>query len=464
MFDSPASQLEKTQSTLGTLRNARSRPATINDLPAEILSYIFTFARVYCKLKPLLEYEVDSRSFARDNLSPVCVHWRRVCINTPLLWTHIDLSIDEHRLEKYPFYAQRSLERAKQLPLYVHVDDYFLRSGGPQPVINLLVPYANRIVSLDLEVNAWAARSILLGLFGGDYQGSVRDLHLSDANYLANGDGKMEFSSLGAFLLSLKSLSLLSGPSLAYNSPAFRGLIELTISSDIYFEPKPSELVQILTSCPELRSLALVDIIIAGGDPPVNIAQLPNLEILDLRCTPFEDVLSITSCISPGSSALSMSISLDMTNSDLEEVDLSLLQPFFERSHVTRISLDTGREQEVDLGPFIRSLGSVLPLLEELALEGRMLRHSHVEGCLWAERFPRLHTLHVMGESVLVNKLKTILAFSSIRTVRLRSRYPHSTNISQALSKVVPCVSYSPPISSVVKQLSCEWPSTGYLT
>ncbi|KAF8609357.1 hypothetical protein BDV93DRAFT_540686 [Ceratobasidium sp. AG-I] len=339
--DSTASQLQQVQSIPGAPRTKASSFATINDLPVEILRYIFTFAWVYCKLNTLLEHE-DPQPSSLDNVSAVCVYWHNLCIDTPLLWSHVDLDISR-RFEKSALYVQCSLKRAKQLPLHVHIDDHYdLRGCGPQPAIALLAPYANRIVSLDLVVNAYMAQSLLLGLFDTNYKGTVLDLRLYDCDYVTpiddgydGGSSLIPAGALDAFLLSLQSLSLHS-PVLEYSSPAFRGLTELTIMlmPRVYFRPNPDELVYILASCSTLRSLALVGVKLKGQDLPVKIAHLPSLEILDLHNTAFKDVLLITSFISPGACALSMSVSLSTSEDTFDGGDLFPLWSFFQRSRI----------------------------------------------------------------------------------------------------------------------------------
>ncbi|KAF8609358.1 hypothetical protein BDV93DRAFT_518189 [Ceratobasidium sp. AG-I] len=459
-------QFHKTRSTLETPQDTCSSITTIDHLPAEILSYIFTYAKIYCSFERMSQRQGASPRCSRDNVSAVCVYWRSLSIKTPSLWSHIDLNISQNRYEQSSFCARCSLERAKQLPLYVHVecDSSII---DIQSVVAFLAPNAHKIVSLDLSVNSFEARSILLGLFSTDYQGSVFDLRLHDTEsyaLLEIDDERSLFPTgpLDPFLLSLQSLSL-HGPVLEYSSPAFRGLTDLMIIPKDFFELMLEGIWTILVSCPELRSLALINVSLTDeGDWPVDAANLPNLEILDLRHTNFKDVNIITSYISPATSVLSMSLSLNMDESKYSDGDLTLLLPFFERCCVTRLLLDAGETQELDFRLVCQSLGSMVPSLEELALEGCILRCSPIEGCLLAERFPRLHTLHIMGESILVDKLKTVVAFSSIQTIRLRAHFPHPTNIPKALSTVVPFVSYSPSIPLNFKRFPREWPSTRY--
>ena len=140
--------------------------------------------------------------------------------------------------------------------------------------------------------------------------------------------------------------------------------------------------------------------------------------------------------------ALGMSLAPNMDDSYID--DLSPLLPFFKQFHVVRLFLDADyMPDEVNLETVLGSLGGPLPSLEELALDGTLLRDSTVDGGLLAERFPGLHTLHIMGQSLPVNQLKMMVASSPIQTVRFRRHGRHPSEFLQAISEVVPSILYS---------------------
>ncbi|KAF8610162.1 hypothetical protein BDV93DRAFT_8808 [Ceratobasidium sp. AG-I] len=434
-----------------------------------MLIYIFTLAKVHCIHDAVSHYwgleEQALSLLSPESLANVCVYWRNLLHNTPTLWTHIDLSIDQPWDSNFAFHAQRSLDRANQLPLYVHIEGNEWSSDS-QAAVDLLAPYANRIVSLDLPSNALTAHSILLGLFSAPYCGSVQYLSLCDgdseeSDETRGGASLFSTGSLDAFLISLRSLNLVYF-SLDYDSPAFQGLTELAVFSSPYLEPTPSQLTQVLTACPALRSLALVGMSLTAGDLPVNAANLPDLQTLDLRRTSFGDVVTITSCILPRR-GLSMSFSLNMNESGRNKHDLSPLLSFFKRFHVARLFMQTSGFEKLELDVLFCSLGNSLPSLRELALDGGTLAHGLVEGCLLTDRFPQLHTLHILGGSIMVCRLKTMLAFSYVQAVQLRwyRRYP--PEVLQAISEVVPSVFCSIGDTQMYDKLfSWELPSFPY--
>ncbi|KAF8603329.1 hypothetical protein BDV93DRAFT_606903 [Ceratobasidium sp. AG-I] len=470
-IDSSASQLRQTRSALDAPHTSYSHSVTINDLPCEILVHIFMLAKVYCKHEALAEYQEakwhieDGRrdqplpSFYPENVSDVCVYWRKLSDNTPALWSHIDLSIDRAQDANFAFHAQRSLERAKQLPLYVHVEDVDKHSDA-RTVVALLAPYANQIVSFELVVNIFTAQSILLGLFSAQYHGSVQSLCLCDpeSQQLHSDASLFSTGQLDVFLASLQSLSM-RGPALDFSSPAFRDLTELAIIYCIMM-PTPYQLMQILAGCPALRSLTLLMLLLAPGNLPSSPANLSNLQSLDLRYTHFDDVVKIVSCILPRQ-GLSMSFSL---NKYRVRGGFSPLSPFFERFRVARLFVGTeGEHRKLDLTRVLHSLGDSFLSVEELALDADVLAQSPVEGCLSMDRFPRLHTLHILGHTILVDALQSMLVSSSVQTVRFRwyQRYP--SEVLRAISEVVPFVFYSPhTISQQFEPFTWDLPSTSY--
>ncbi|KAF8593078.1 hypothetical protein BDV93DRAFT_566953 [Ceratobasidium sp. AG-I] len=180
---------------------------------------------------------------------------------------------------------------------------------------------------------------------------------------------------------------------------------------------------------------------------PNSAADLSSLQALDLRCMILDDVVTIASCIIPRqglnmSLALGMSLAPNIDDSYID--DLSPFLPFFKRFHVARLSLEADyMPEELNLETVLGSLGEPLPSLEELALDRVLLRDSKVDGGLLAERFPRLHTLHITGESFPVDRLKMMLASSPIQTIWLRRHRRHPSEVLQAISEVVPSVLYS---------------------
>ncbi|KAL4075137.1 hypothetical protein V8B97DRAFT_1542325 [Scleroderma yunnanense] len=99
-------------------------------------------------------------------VSHVSRHWRTVALETPSLWTRIDVSYDDR-----PPYGRVAtyLERSKSLPLHIRIDfeppddDFYVDEEGPRPLFGtdilelfmLLIPYVPRWGSVRVDVTSY---------------------------------------------------------------------------------------------------------------------------------------------------------------------------------------------------------------------------------------------------------------------------------------------------------------------
>ncbi|KAG8728989.1 hypothetical protein FRC11_009758, partial [Ceratobasidium sp. 423] len=102
--------------------------SSINGLPDEILLRIFDYVP---KMKPCpagpRPYITKRSRFLTDpvSLSHVCSRWRRVVLNAPGLWSHIDLQpdVDTAELSRTVARLEAFLERSRPAVLDVHILD-----------------------------------------------------------------------------------------------------------------------------------------------------------------------------------------------------------------------------------------------------------------------------------------------------------------------------------------------------
>ncbi|KAG8947196.1 hypothetical protein FRC04_010919 [Tulasnella sp. 424] len=113
------------QSIPGGKEQLMERPTSIQDLPTELLLYIFR-----------LSFDITSLKRDRCRLILVCQYWRDVVQESAYLWTEISADDDRH-------YAERSLAKSKDLP----IDLYYIWSGGPHPQM-YLSSYVDLVTSL----------------------------------------------------------------------------------------------------------------------------------------------------------------------------------------------------------------------------------------------------------------------------------------------------------------------------
>ncbi|KAG8790840.1 hypothetical protein FRC12_010867 [Ceratobasidium sp. 428] len=95
--------------SLTTTVNNSTRLASINRLPFEILARIFEFSNTYC---------ICHDGYRMNGVAGVCVYWRQVALDTPRLWTHVDIiAAAPHEL------SHLLLSRSESLPLHIHILD-----------------------------------------------------------------------------------------------------------------------------------------------------------------------------------------------------------------------------------------------------------------------------------------------------------------------------------------------------
>ncbi|KAF7799469.1 hypothetical protein EIP86_010704 [Pleurotus ostreatoroseus] len=145
----------RVHSTLNNLRKRYNTLAPISQLPHELIALIFEAF--------VAEYWVSARTPIRQNgrdhslykhsmcgwlvILRVCQHWRAIALDTPSLWTRIELSCE-------PF-VRLALEHAKDLPLKIYADQGFsLTARRSNPYMNalgpLILPAVSRIRSARL--------------------------------------------------------------------------------------------------------------------------------------------------------------------------------------------------------------------------------------------------------------------------------------------------------------------------
>ncbi|CAE6477331.1 unnamed protein product [Rhizoctonia solani] len=94
-------------------------------LPTEILTHIFQLVLPDCLVQRGYFGEISKIKYPMypDALAHVCSSWRQVAINSPSIWTHIDIALD-HPLNRGLFSrAKAYVARAGQLPLEIHISD-----------------------------------------------------------------------------------------------------------------------------------------------------------------------------------------------------------------------------------------------------------------------------------------------------------------------------------------------------
>ncbi|KAF8596333.1 hypothetical protein BDV93DRAFT_528113 [Ceratobasidium sp. AG-I] len=363
--------------SLTATRSTTSLPAPINHLPLEILSYIFLISKNYCDHEKTSPY--------RDGFSEVSVYWRRIAINTPALWTHIDISVGGYRSYRYEstrLYLERSCELAVHIHVYESEDDYDNSTSDTEihQLTALLAPCLPRVGTLELESDSLSKRlieSILDFWMDNGVPGSTSVLSVcrpinakpigptqeSTSAYQAKSPERFE-----DVLLHLRALRL-QNTAFRWDSAAYRNLIELEFDASTV-QPLSipiSTLATILASSPNLVTLKLANLTINMSDDwdvssVVRLEALQVLNIVDLKPQSLRSILP--SIALPKHSS---SLSVGMTFSSGYEL-YETIHNFCARSCITTLYLTPNNNWD-NVERLLPALFSWMPNLERLALD-----------------------------------------------------------------------------------------------
>ncbi|EUC59674.1 F-box-like domain protein, putative, partial [Rhizoctonia solani AG-3 Rhs1AP] len=149
-------KIHQADAAISLVRNTMPTVVPINALPEEILSRIFhlvTYGEP-CKFHHTYEYPAYPTL-----LTHVCSRWRQAAINSPTLWSHIDLSSHGFRgsgepHERHLAHAKTYLARAGQAQLDIHVAEDFPHGLYVHDVriSDFLIPLASRMRSLEIHI------------------------------------------------------------------------------------------------------------------------------------------------------------------------------------------------------------------------------------------------------------------------------------------------------------------------
>ncbi|KEP49204.1 F-box-like domain protein [Rhizoctonia solani 123E] len=393
-----------------TARGGLSQLAPISSLPTEILSHIFQLVANPCvfmvidcedsdsEVSGLDEGEVqnadNSTGLVRrrnkseqlenfptdlDCLSRVCSYWRQFAINTPSLWTHVDI-VPHTLLHKELFArAETYIARAAPLPIELHAADLNPLVYDEEDLRQLLKLVHNRINSLDIAVTyCWRQFHILIleELFLDRTSASTGLTKLttswSPLNYeLDEFFDWFEHSHDG--FLHLTTLRL-HGMFPVWGSIAYHNLVDLRLTppSDIrWTRISESQLRSILEASPGLRILyfALHIVDRQPHDEPVAPVRLSDLELVSISTyRGDEDVLLqpgyILRMLAPGSNPLRLTICHNPDDDNLNDPNYcpGELVEFFRRSNIAKFCAKYSCPQLDQLLRFA-------PDLEELAFD-----------------------------------------------------------------------------------------------
>lgn len=225
--------------------------------------------------------------------------------------------------------------------------------------------------------------------------------------------------SLAEFLSPVQYLQLWNN-SFHWHSPAYHGLIELTLSlrdgpvTYITMYPTQRQMAKILSSCPRLHTLSLdMAMLCRDRQTTVELISLDDLQFLTLQSKDSSGCLGILSLIAPGTKALHVNLSVHS-----DAAFMKGLRSFFRRSNVTSLQIKAIKGLS-----WFKPLSRKFSQLEHLVLDDCNFRDQDLLDFFdlpstRASPWPKLRTLELIGCQIDKNTLDQLIS-SKVRTIKL---------------------------------------------
>ncbi|KAG9084429.1 hypothetical protein FS749_005238 [Ceratobasidium sp. UAMH 11750] len=434
---SKINMLKTAVAVLNRVHNQSIAFVPIQSLPDDVLIHIFTLACTRCRFFPTTERPISKCRITKTMLAVthVCADWRRLAINTPILWTHVDIMDNGPRSR--PGYEKMWLERVGSAPLSVRVAIQHDTSGDyTEGALNQLVPHFGAIRSLGLHADSrHALQAALMYWMSNGTPGSVQELLLTGraklpgqrtANSATFADHfPLRLAVLNSFLAPIQILHL-QYVSVSLVDTICRGLIHIEPSDLTPKAPSPTfRLSSLPTISPKLRILKLEKLRMDSTQyfrlfGAIELNALERLELVDLSPDP---CLTLLSVLHPGPGELTLRLSAPTNPSDEEAV-----RSFLSRSNVTKLFIKVHSDYPpvaadcfgaiTDLGMLAIHFDGHHPQCDPL-LQALLPLPEFSLTCRW----PRLHGLWLIEGGCECDMFKGIIEAYRIQTLMLSLVY-----------------------------------------
>ncbi|KAL5640481.1 hypothetical protein ACGC1H_007659 [Rhizoctonia solani] len=382
------SKIQALETGMRKLHSVHNRSPTlvpISKLPREILVYIFY---LICNHESKWGVNCEGLHDSLPNLnkiSLVCSQCRTLALDEPSFWSHLTFNPDRNsEPSNYSWnLLQRSIERSSGQPLCITVlTDRFPRNlAQTQVAFDYLRPFSDNVKYLRvLDYNRYrtfipwflgklGAPSLqALTLLSAD-RASRRLFENVDESYPALSDPKYE-----SCLLSVRSLHL-DQASIEWNSPVYRNLISLTLSSVSVgrrTHPTVDDILGILSASPQLHTLRLHTTIFPSRDDETpSQVHLQALKYLDLRNTNMEGLLQMLPRLHVSSKQLYFEVEMHV-----DESYRAAMKEFLARTNIVKLLLKNKIDYTDSRGsidertvPALEGFLSMVPNLRSLTID-----------------------------------------------------------------------------------------------
>ncbi|KAG9082115.1 hypothetical protein FRC06_005219 [Ceratobasidium sp. 370] len=409
-------KLKRSDAALCRVYNQSTQFVPVQRLPHELLIRIFSLACERCGFFPSSQRKISNCQTTKTMLAitHVCTDWRRLAIDTPALWSHVDI-LDSYRDSLG--HEQVWLERARSVPLSVQAN-----IGDASKKLTLLGPHLGAIRSLGFESDSSKALGAAFAYWvSNGTPGSVQELSLMGPKEINFGNPpcvrKMVTSIL--FLSFVKSLKVLRLRHVDFDQFAHCVKpvhLELSfVRSNAY---SPAALVAVwLERSTELRVLKLENVHLSDQETDsTDTAELDKLERLELIDVLPDPCFYLLPRLVPGAGELSLRLEAEVECGNEDK-----LVSFLDRSNVTKLYFKLPRFGPVRLGWMTAARNLRMLVLDFPGKSKRDSCNSILETLLSSEtstsRFPKLRTLWVIEFNLDIQVLKRFVETFRIETL-----------------------------------------------
>ncbi|QRV80370.1 hypothetical protein RhiJN_08385 [Ceratobasidium sp. AG-Ba] len=463
MLDEKA--LQKTRHKLALLRNESRVLASINvnALPREVLGLIFHLACPPC-------HSPEDGAVKPEVISSVCTMWRNLSFSMPLLWSHIHINIIKSSVSDNQYLRLKSwVDRTQSSGLYIHItecgrgrartEEYFSKRRYLQ-LATFLQPIMPRVYGLEIVsrcgledyindlIDLWVTYGTLhtakiLSVDHTHCDGSLLIKPLSQEP--EEGYGLASMLAFQSFFESLHTLRL-HEILVPLNANIHRGLVELHLYnclSDYILDQ--STMLEILTACPELRSLKLVGInIIKSHEPNLEPVALNQLEVFTLdagEVVQDGDTTHILPLIAGGSSSLSVAFMVEIRH--LTPEFISIIHLFLARSNVKTLHIRGRFGYTIPLTPALTRI----PQLQRLAFDycdvssddalANFISLNTNKSGETLDPWPQLQELYLIDYNGTDTDMQRLISLHSIQTLRFYWHEEEGSKLSPELMQTL---------------------------
>ncbi|QRV89125.1 F-box-like protein [Ceratobasidium sp. AG-Ba] len=363
-------QCRVARAALRRVVNRNTKVVRISVLPDEILVRIFSLITSgRCNFFPFADREVEGCPIMTTTLAitHVCAGWRALAINTPSLWSHLDV-VDEG-LRREPGQGLSDsldrlwLERVGNAPLALQVTrECDIAKIYQHGEMTELVPHFENLRSLGVQANSLNSILAMLSYWVhiSEAPRALHELVVAGRKGRSYINGKYTSPVLGFFFKKphFRSLKVLRIRHTAFDIDWFKfawpPLVHLElIAIPTKASPSNSVLLHALMNLPELQVLKLQDVdLIHKKDLDINTVDLNHLERLELIELRSDMCSFLLSVIRPGPGELMLRLE--------SPIESNILRSFLEGLNVTKLYIKPARLHFLDALITIKDLRTLV--------------------------------------------------------------------------------------------------------